>query len=269
MHIKRFIVLLFVLVFAVLPAFCLNSLRETLPSLSEEQIQRLLDGETIEAYSTKGEKTSVIAAANSIAHNMATDTEDLDYAFSVALVSFVPYNDEFKSMSESEKYLELFNTMQKISTVVGITYRSHSSGGEGEVLFSDASMLSSANKKNRIEDPVFDSVPNRSSSYAYLKDSRFGGNVYKIEYYAYGDEIFLEITNTKNMKYMGFSCVAANALHMYVDAVMTEEGILVYGLAVVYNQKPTVNVVVTSVDLPSAFMKRITSLKNWFTEAVI
>lgn len=93
--------------------------------------------------------------------------------------------------------------------------------------------------------------------------------MYKVEYYAYGDEIFLEITNTKAMKYMGFSCVSANSLHMYVDAYMTEEGILVYGLAVVYNQKPTVNVLVTSVDLPTAFMKRITSLKNWFVSAVI
>ncbi|MCR5760522.1 MAG: hypothetical protein K6F82_00745 [Sphaerochaetaceae bacterium] len=269
MHIKRIVILLFVLVFAVFPAFCLNSLREALPGLSEEEIQSLLNGETIKAYTVKGDKTAVLAAANSIAYNMASDTQDLDYAFSEALVSFVPYNDEFKSMTEDEIYLELFNTMQKISTVVGITYRSHSSGGEEEVLFTDAYMLSSSNKKNRIDDPVYDSVPNRTSSYAYLKDNRFGGNVYKIEYYAYGNEIFLEITNTKTMKYMGFSCVAANALHMYVDAVMTEEGVVVYGLAVVYNQKPTVNVLVTSVDLPSAFMKRLTSLKDWFIESVI
>lgn len=269
MHIKKTIVILLVLLLSVIPAFCLSSLREVLPDLSEEQIQKLLEGGTIEAYTVGGEKTSSLAAKNSIAYNMAFDTENLDYAFSQALVSFVPYNDKFTTMSEEEAYLEVFNTMQKISTVVGITYRSHKSDGGQEVLFSDASMLSSSNKNSRIPDPVYDSVSERSSSYAYLKDSRFGGNVYKVEYYAYGDEIFLEITNTKAMKYMGFSCVSANSLHMYVDAYMTEEGILVYGLAVVYNQKPTVNVLVTSVDLPTAFMKRITSLKNWFVSAVI
>ncbi len=269
MHIKKTTVLLLVLFFAVFPAFCLSSLRDVLPELTDAQIQSLLEGGTIEAYTVGGEKTSVLAPTGSIAYNMAFDTESLDYAFSEALVSFVPYNDRYKSMSRDESYLEVFNTMQKISTLVGITYRSHSSGGAQEVLFSEASMLSSSNKKDKIADPVYTSVSQRSSAYAYLKDSRFGGNVYKVEYYAYGDEIFLEITNTKAMKYMGFSCVSAGALHMYVDAYLTEEGILVYGLAVVYNQKPSVNVLVTTVDLPTAFMKRITSLRNWFVQAVI
>lgn len=124
MHIKKTIVILLVLLLSVIPAFCLSSLREVLPDLSEEQIQKLLEGGTIEAYTVGGEKTSSLAAKNSIAYNMAFDTENLDYAFSQALVSFVPYNDKFTTMSEEEAYLEVFNTMQKISTVVGITYRS-------------------------------------------------------------------------------------------------------------------------------------------------
>ncbi len=66
------------------------------------------------------------------------------------------------------------------------------------------------------------------------------------------------------MKYMGFKCVEKGNLHLYLDACLTEEGVIISGLAVVYNQKTEVNVLVTTVDLPTAFLKRVASLKDWF-----
>ena len=57
-------------------------------------------------------------------------------------------------------------------------------------------------------------------------------------------------------------------LNMCVDVVMTEEGIALFALATVYGRDPVVKTPITEVDLPSAFMKRITSLKNWFFEEI-
>ena len=55
---------------------------------------------------------------------------------------------------------------------------------------------------------------------------------------------------------------------MCVDAVMTKEGIALFALATVYGRDPVVKTPITEVDLPSAFMKRITSLKNWFVTEI-
>ena len=55
---------------------------------------------------------------------------------------------------------------------------------------------------------------------------------------------------------------------MCVDAVMTKEGIALCALATVYGRDPVVKTPITDVDLPSAFMKRITSLKNWFVTEI-
>ncbi|MCR4675679.1 MAG: hypothetical protein K5634_00410 [Sphaerochaetaceae bacterium] len=267
MHIKKSF-LIFVLLLSCFTVFGLSSVREILPELSDSDYEKIMRGESVESLTTTGDSTSELAPYGSIAWNMARDTENLDYAFSVSVLNFIPYPESFKNMTKEEKYIELFNIMQKISTIVGVEYDSQSSNGKGEVLFKEASMLSAPDARKKIEDPVYTSVPNRVSSYAYLKDSRFGGNVYKLEYYAYNDEIFMEITNVKDIKYMGFTCVKANSLHMYIDATMTEEGILVYGLSVVYNQEPTVKVLFVTVDLPSAFLKRIESLGTWFIDSV-
>jgi len=70
------------------------------------------------------------------------------------------------------------------------------------------------------------------------------------------------------MRYMGFKVLEPNSLHLYLDALLTDEGVVVSGLAVIYNQKPQVKVLVVTVDLPSAFMKRIDSLKNWVSEKI-
>lgn len=264
-------VLVFLLLAVVLlPLAAYVPAENYLSGYPEQLKQRFFSGECPEMYTVNGDKVSSILPDGTIMKDLAQKAEVLDYAFSQSLSSFCPYPQSMKDLTDQEKYLAVFNMAQAISSIEGVTYRSHSSGYKEETLFSEACLLSNPDKKNsKVADPVSDSVPERQSVFAYLKDSRFGGNVYKIDYYCYGNEIFLEITNYKAMKYMGFKCVEKGNLHLYLDACLTEEGVIISGLAVVYNQKPEVNVLVTTVDLPTAFLKRVASLKDWFFTHIV
>ena len=263
MRIRKLSVL-FVMFCVSLPLCAFRSTSFFLNELSEGERLSVLSGAVAEAYTTEGSSTSAIMPYGTVIRNLAERTEGLDYAFSQALLSYVEYPQEFSSLSESEKLLKIFNISQSISTIKGITYLSHSSGYKPEVLFSESYLVQDGKKSKRIDDPVAETVPDKLEMYAYLKDSRFGGNIYRMNYLCTEDEIFLEITNVNAMKYMGIKCVKAENLHLYLDACLSGDGVIISGLAVVYNQKPVVNALVTKVDLPSAFLKRVNSLATWF-----
>ncbi len=264
---KAIAVLLLALI--LLPVFAFNAAGSFLSEYPGNLLESFLSGEAPEMYTVRGDRVSSVLPDGTIMKDLAQKVEVLDYAFSQSLSTFCPYPDSLKDLSDSEKLLAVFNMAQGISTIKGVTYLSHSSGYKEETLFSDAYVITNPEKKSsRIDDPVSTSVPERQSCYVYLRDSRFGGNVYSVEYYCYNNEIFLEITNYKAMKYMGFKCVEKGNLHLYLDACLTDEGIMISGLAVAYNQKPEVNVLITTVDLPTAFLKRVASLKNWFIDRI-
>jgi len=262
MHIKKTIAVITVLAVCTC-LWALVPMRSVMSGLTEEDIKDLLSLETLEAYTTYGDSTSELFPDGTIIKDLAQRTEKLEDSFSVALSAFVEYPAVLKAKSDSEKLLDIFNIAQSLSTIKGVTYLSHSSNYQPEVLFTDAYFVESAKGKKKVADPVSDTVIEQITRYAWLKDNRFGGNTYQVDYYCYNNEVFIEISNINAMKYMGFKCINANSLHLYLDALLTEEGVVVSGLAVVYNQKPQVNVLVVTVDLPSAFLKRIDSLKNW------
>ena len=173
-------------------------------------------------------------------------------------------------MSFEEKKLEIINTFLSISTIKGITYISHSSGEKPKVLFSDAYTLVDKDSKQEAYDVEFSYAP-ISYKYqvaAYLKDSIFGGNKYLIDYDISESEIFMTITNYTDLKFFFYKAVAKGELNMCVDAVMTKEGIAIFALATVYDQESSIDTPFGSIHLPSAFMKRITSLKNWFIQEI-
>ena len=267
MHIKKLVA--FITVFtACICLWALDSVNTLFSQLSDETKKRLLSSETLEAYTTYGNSTSALLPDRTIIKDLAQRTENLEGTFSVSLSSFVEYPQAMKVETDAQKYLDVFNMAQSISTIKGITYLSHSSGYKPEVLFTDAYFVESKTNKKKVADPVSESVPQQITRYAWLKDNRFGGNLYEVAYYCYNNEIFLEISNVNAMKYMGFKVLEPNSLHLYLDALLTDEGVAVSGLAVIYNQNPQVKVLFVTVDLPSAFMKRIDSLKNWVCEKI-
>ena len=261
------------IVFILLVAFFISaepSINDLISEMPADKIEAFFNGETIEMYSLDGEYVPSIAMDGSMGKSKALKDYEKDNAFTLGLSTFVAFPESWDSMSFEEKKLEIINTFLSISTIKGITYISHSSGEKPKVLFSDAYTLVDKDSKKEAYDVEFSYAP-ISYKYqvaAYLKDSIFGGNKYLIDYDISESEIFMTITNYTDLKFFFYKAVAKGELNMCVDAVMTKEGIAIFALATVYDQESSIDTPFGSIHLPSAFMKRITSLKNWFIQEI-
>ena len=133
-------------------------------------------------------------------------------------------------------------------------------------MFSEAYTLVDKDSKKQAYDARFSYAPDTYTYQvaAYLKDSVFGGNKYIIDYDIYESEIFMTITNYTDLKFLVFSVAKKEEVNMCVDVLMTKEGIALFALSSVADRDPVVKTPIVEVDLPSAFMRRITSLRDWF-----
>ena len=133
-----------------------------------------------------------------------------------------------------------------------------------KVLFEEASMLSSPDKKDKISDLVVENVPEKMECYVYLKDTSFGKNVYRIEYKAKANELALEMRNSSELKFMGIGIVAPGKVAMSMDMMLTDEGILFSGIASVKDKTPKINLLLYTIDLEESIMNRVIALKDWY-----
>ena len=267
---KRSSIIVILASFVVSFAFAEPSVNDLISEMPQDKVEAFLNGETIEMYSLDGEYVPSIAMDGSMGKSKAKKDYEKDNAFTLGLCTFIEYPESWGNMSFEEKKLEIINTFLSISTIKGITYISHSSGEKPKVLFSDAYTLVDKDSKKEAYDVQFSYAPT-SYKYqvaAYLKDSIFGGNKYLVNYDISESEIFMTITNYTDLKFMFYKAVSKGELNMCVDAVMTKEGIAVFALATVYDQESSIQTPFGSIHLPSAFMKRITSLKNWFIQEI-
>ena len=264
-------------IFIILLSLCLSvsiyaerSIYDVAESLDEKILERIIKGETIEYYSVDGDYIPDIAFDGTKAKEKAISDSELETTLVSGILALVPYPEAWNEMSYSERKLEIINTLLSISTIKGITYISHSAGDKPKVLFSDAYTLTSTNKGKKAYDVTFNYAPDvyTYNLAAYLKDNIFGGNTYSITYDISGDEIFMTVTNVSKLKFFFFTAVKEGELDLCVDCLMTEEGIAIFGLATVRDAEEYVKTPITDVHLPSAFTRRVTSLKNWFVEEI-
>lgn len=256
-----------VLSFALALMLSAASLRSILPSVDDETYSKILSGEIVSETTTDGD-LSIIAPSSSLVEEKIDYILSLEKGFGVALGSLVEYPEGWKGMTGEEKKLALYNTLLKISTQKGLTYISHRAGDKEKTLFEDAYMLSSENKKDRIDDPVVTSVPDYAEYYAYQDDTSFGGNVYSLTYTSDGDEIFMDIKNNNDLHLMGINLVKKGKVNMSLDFTEVDEGIYVYALASVKDKKPKINILFYTVDLELSFYNRIVALSKWFRDSI-
>lgn len=266
---KKFCLILLMIIL-VSSLYAEKSIYDVTSSYDSGMREKLLSGETLEYYSVYGDDVKALAFDNTKGKTKAEEDAKRDRVLLSGISAFIAYPDAWNEMDYSERKLEIINTLLSISTIKGITYISYSAGEKPKTLFSDAYTLTAAKKGKKATDASFVYAPD-SYSYdiaAYLKDNIFGGNTYTVNYDISSDEIFMKITNVSKLKFFFFTAVEEGELDLCVDVLMTEEGIAIFGLATVRDADEYVKTPVTDVHLPSAFTRRITSLKDWFVEEI-
>ncbi len=267
---KRIITTLIVLLVLCTFLSAEDSINDVISEFPEWGVSRFLSGETIEFYSVYDENVPLIAFDGTKGKEKAEEDMKLEDTLVSGISAFVPYPDSWNELSHDEKKLKIINTLLSISTIKGITYISDSAGDKPRTLFSDAYTLTSVKKGKKAYDVTFSYAP-VTYSYdiaAYLKDNIFGGNTYTVNYDISENEIFMTITNVSKLKFLFFTAVEEGELDLCVDVLMTKEGIAIFGLATVRDADEYVETPVTDVHLPSAFTRRISSLKDWFIEEI-
>lgn len=267
---KKALLIILLCFFVSLFIFASNSVHDRMSDFPSWAKENILNRETVEFYSVYDDYVPSISFDNTKGKEKAIVDSSNESALVSGIATFVPYPDDWSDMSFEEKKLEIINTLFSISTIKGITYISYSAGEKPKVLFSDAYTLTSEKKGKKAYDVKFEYAP-ESYEYeiaAYLKDNIFGGNTYRIKYDIEGNEIFMTITNLSKLKFLFYTAVEKEELNMSVDIVMLDEGIAIFGLSTINDAEEYIETPVTDVHLPSAFTRRITSLKDWFIEEI-
>lgn len=261
---KRIMILLLVL-FIVLPSAFSVSLKELYPNMDAEKYEALLSGEVLNDSTANGDIRYMIPQGAMITE---TSEEIFSYekGFAVAVTALAPYPEKFRGFSQDEILLLLFNYGQELSSLEGITYISHRSGDKPKVLFEEASVLLSPDKKDKTEDPRDESLPEYSERYVYLKDTSFGKNVYRADIRSKNDGISMEMRNSDELKFMGIGIVAEGKVTMLLEITLVDEGVLLTAVGAVKDKNPTMNILFYKVDLELSFLNRITALKDWYLE---
>ncbi len=263
---KRFAVIVSVLIFAMSGLFAFENSSVFFSSLSESEISTLRNGESIQARTNRGQDVFRLTPADSEAYRLSYEASKAPHSFTVGVLQFIEYPDEYKDLSEEEIMLDVYNRMLKVSTMKGIQYKSYSAGDKMKTLFSDAHLISGPKSRKAVADTVATDLVPFAQYFAYITDTKFGGNVYTADYTVFDDEILVEVTNYDVIRFLGFKCVDAKDLHMYVDVKFMEDGISVCSFAVAYDTDVEVKALVTTVSLDGAFIRRMNSLKDWFIE---
>lgn len=276
-YMKKLLLFVVVLALLVFPVFAEKSINEIISDYDEEMKASLLSGETLQYFSLEdyywagnGQDVPALAFDGTMAKEKATEDSAKENAFTMGLSTFVPYPKNWNNLSYEEKKLNVINILLSISSLKGTTYISHSSGYKEKTLFEDAYTLLSSEKRKKASDASFSYAPEnyQYDAYGRIKDSVFGSNDYVVHYDINRDEIFMTLTNLDNLKFLMYKCVSKEELDLCIDVTLTKEGVAIFGLATVYDKGPTIKTPVTTVDLPTAFIKRVDSMKNWFIKRI-
>ena len=158
---KRLIVLIIVLTSSLLFA---TSVKDYFPLMDEDTLAILLSGEVMSDSSDMND-ISYLVPKDSLIVDSYNKISNYEKGFAVAVAALVPYPDKFQNLSKEEIQKELFNYSLTLSSLSGLEYLSHRSGDKMKVLFEEASMLSSPDKKDKISDNVVENVPEKIESY--------------------------------------------------------------------------------------------------------
>jgi len=263
-QIKVKLAVLLLLVF-ITPLFA-STIVDVLPHLTTIQVESLKNEAQLGGVSFE-EDIRHLVPINSLAQKHLTEYLNKDDSFTVIGLNFIPFPKSMENMGEFEKQLFIFNTMRSISTQEGITYISYRAGNKPKLLIEKSWYLETPKSRSGIDDPFSYSVPKKDTYYVYQRDSSFGSNIYQHDYETSDKEIFVKVTNLEKVKVFSvFTAVKKEQLAIAMDTYLLEDGILLTAMATIEGRKPEIKVLGVTVDLPSAFNRRITALGDWFVE---
>ncbi|MCL2761972.1 MAG: hypothetical protein FWD36_02040 [Treponema sp.] len=156
--------------------------------------------------------------------------------------------------------LDLFNQLTALSTLAGIQYYSESRKAM-RTFYETSQVIDSPESKKPLPDPVHSVLPNALVLHARQKDLTFGDNIYRFDYAASADAIFLMQENVTAMNVGIIPAVGKNKCRTIIAIIDTGDSLVLYAAAMA-----------KAVALPgmgdrigASFTNRVEAILQWFT----
>ncbi len=119
----------------------------------------------------------------------------------------------------------------------GVTYWSASRGQE-RILFLESYVIASADKMDRVPDPVFTEIPETHELFTFQEDSSFGKNTYLERFFAKTDHLYVKMENLSTISFLFIPLIPPQGLVSQVLLVPAGTDVLFYGVACIRTGMP-------------------------------
>ena len=227
----RFILLAILMTLFALPAGAEDLLARY---VSPESVQKLRAGSSVSSSVSPDGELRLVPAVSTQA-SISADISDLKPTVGVEMLRLVP--DLGEQMDTPQGWLKIYNTLHAVSSMRGITYYSVSRG-KVEVLFSKSYAVSSASSPTRIEDPVFDEIPDDDILYTWQEDRSFGGIPYQESFHFRSDHLVAKIENLSTISFFILPLATPHNLVSHIVVIPLNKDVLFYGVACLRTSVP-------------------------------
>ena len=169
------------------------------------------------------------------------------------------YNFAGLQGNSEKNMLHIYNILRSISTLSGIEYYS-ASRQRMRTLFHEAYVVDSPDARNKLPDPVVQSIPSLSSIFVYQNDSSFGENVYRV-LYNFKESYFLMEMNNLTQIWWGIIPLIDPQNLKYIILIYPFEDYLVFYSVICVN---AFNFLGVADQKSASFYNRVKALYNWF-----
>ncbi len=161
-------------------------------------------------------------------------------------------------MDTKEGWLLLYNSLHAVSTMKGIPYYSVTRG-KTQVLFTDAYVIDSADKKNRVADPVFSEIPPEDAVFTFQEDGTFGKNVYEESFLFKEDHLLVKIDNLTTISFLFLPLIQPRNLVSQVALIPSGNDVVFYGVSYLTTAFPLGD----RTSREDSLKNRLTAMEHW------
>ncbi|MFP4113724.1 MAG: DUF6675 family protein [Spirochaetota bacterium] len=231
---------------------------QLLPGLTAAEVARLIiDGELSIPYGLEPGNEVSVRLAPAYARQIEGELRELDPAIGVEVLFLVDAPDVPDGIT-----VELFRTMQSVSTMEGIEYYS-ASRDRMRTLFHESYVIKGPDDRTRLPDPEVDRVPRLDRLHIYQRDSSFGENVLDLTYTTSPEAARLSMRNLTQMYYLGFiPAVGPQQLALNLVVYPFGEKLLFYG----NSAANPIALFGMEARVRRSFQNRLAALYRWFLE---
>lgn len=126
---------------------------------------------------------------------------------------------------------DLFNALRALSSLKGIEYFS-ASRNKMRVFYESSFVIDNPASKKILSDPVVEFPPETAVLFAEQRDSTFGTNIYRYDYYTQPDAFAFVQENLTTMSFGILPLIGKNKLRSVVMVFDTGNSMVIYGVSV-------------------------------------